>query len=210
MKNFLTALFGNKSQRDLKEINPVLKQCLAAYDKIQNLTTDELRAKTLEFRSRIKEAIKTEEEEKNSIKERLDTDFNISVEEKQKAYDHIESLEKKIYEKTQNVLRDILPEAFAVIKETAKRFNENKEVEVTANDFDRHLSTCRDAIRIDGDKAYYKNEWMAGGSLIHWDMVHYDVQLIGGIVLHEGKIAEMATGEGKTLVATLPIYLNAL
>lgn len=210
MKNFLTALFGNKSQRDLKEINPKLKLCLEAYDKIQNLSNDELRAKTIEFRSIIKETISSEEEEKQGIKQRLDTDFDISVEEKQKLYERIESLDKKIYEKTQNVLKEILPEAFAVVKETAKRFFDNEEVEVTATDFDRDLSATKDAIRIEGDKAYYKNEWMAGGSMIHWDMVHYDVQLIGGIVLHEGKIAEMATGEGKTLVATLPIYLNAL
>ncbi len=210
MKNFLTALFGNKSQRDLKEINPKLKLCLAAYDNIQHLSNDELRAKTIEFRNLIQSNVKEEEEEKQSIQNRLDTDFDMSIEEKQKLYEHIESLDKKIYEKTQSTLQEILPEAFAVVKETAKRFFENEEVEVTATDFDRYLSATKDAIRIEGDKAYYKNEWMAGGSMIHWDMVHYDVQLIGGIVLHEGKIAEMATGEGKTLVATLPIYLNAL
>lgn len=134
----------------------------------------------------------------------------MSIGDKQKRYSRIEDLDKKIYSKTQDMLKQILPEAFAVVKETAKRFTENPEVEVTASEYDRYLSTCRDAIRIEGDKAYYKNEWMAGGSMIKWDMIHYDVQLIGGIVLHEGKIAEMATGEGKTLVATLPIYLNAL
>ncbi|MDO5760114.1 MAG: preprotein translocase subunit SecA [Bacteroidota bacterium] len=210
MKNFLTALFGNKSQRDLKEINPKLKLCLATYDKVQHLSNDELRAKTSEFRSTIQSSIQTEEEEKQAIKQRLDSEFDMSIEEKQKLYEQIESLDKKIYEKTQKVLNEILPEAFAVVKETAKRFFDSEEVEVTATDFDRELSATKDAIRIQGDKAYYKNEWMAGGSMIHWDMVHYDVQLIGGIVLHEGKIAEMATGEGKTLVATLPIYLNAL
>ncbi|MCF0211028.1 MAG: preprotein translocase subunit SecA [Bacteroidales bacterium] len=210
MKNFLTSLFGNKSQRDLKEINPVLKQCLAAYDKIKDLSTDELRLKTIEFRTTIQEAIKAEETEKQSIRKELDENFEMSIADKQKRYERIEDLDKKIYAKTQDMLLQILPEAFAVVKETAKRFVENEEVEVVATDFDRELSTKRDAIRIAGDKAYYKNEWMAGGSMIKWDMIHYDVQLIGGIVLHEGKIAEMATGEGKTLVATLPIYLNAL
>lgn len=210
MKNFLASLFGNKSQRDLKEINPILKQCLAAYDDIKNLSTDELRAKTMEFRNSIQQAVREEEEEKRQIKEELDTNFEMSIGEKQKRYSRIEDLDKKIYSKTQDMLKQILPEAFAVVKETAKRFAENSEVEVTASEYDRYLSTCRDAIRIEGDKAYYKNEWMAGGSMIKWDMIHYDVQLIGGIVLHEGKIAEMATGEGKTLVATLPIYLNAL
>lgn len=187
-----------------------MQQCLAAYDKIQHLGNDELRAKTIEFRNIIKESVDKEEQEKAEIRERLDSDFSISIEEKQKLYENIEILDKKIYEKTQEVLGDLLPEAFAVVKETAKRFFDNEEVEVTATDYDRYLSTFKDAIRIDGEKAYYKNEWMAGGSMIKWDMVHYDVQLIGGIVLHEGKIAEMATGEGKTLVATLPIYLNAL
>ena len=139
MKNFLTALFGNKSQRDLKEINPKLKLCLAAYDNIQHLSNDELRAKTIEFRNLIQSNVKAEEEEKQSIQNRLDTDFDMLVEEKQKLYEHIESLDKKIYEKTQNTLQEILPEAFAVVKETAKRFFDNEEVEVTATDFDRHL-----------------------------------------------------------------------
>ena len=210
MKNFLASIFGNKSQRDIKEINPILKQCLAAYDNIKGLSNDELRNKTTEFRKAIKDAIMEQENEKNAIKTELDNSFDMSVAEKQKRYDRIEELDKKIYFKTQEILNKILPEAFAVVKETAKRFVENTEVEVLATEYDRYLSTCRDSIRIVGDKAYYKNEWMAGGSMIKWDMIHYDVQLIGGIVLHQGKIAEMATGEGKTLVATLPIYLNAL
>lgn len=210
MANFLSLLFGNKSQRDLKEVKPILNKCLQAYDTVKNLSNDELRAKTIEFKNLIYESVKAEEEEKAQIKEKLDTDLEISVNEKQKYYNRIEDLDKKIYATTQDILNKILPEAFAVVKETAKRFFDNAEVEVTATDFDRMLAAKRDAIRIDGDKAYYKNEWMAGGSMIHWDMVHYDVQLIGGTVLHQGKIAEMATGEGKTLVATLPIYLNAL
>lgn len=210
MANFLSLLFGNKSQRDLKDVRPILDKCLKAYDSIKNLSNDELRAKTIEFKQFIYESVKREEEEKNQIKYKLDTDFEISIDDKQKYYSRIEELDKKIYATTQDILNKILPEAFAVVKETAKRFFDNSEVEVTANDFDRMLATKKDAIRIDGDKAYYGNEWMAGGSMIHWDMIHYDVQLIGGAILHQGKIAEMATGEGKTLVATLPIYLNAL
>ncbi|MBP3253146.1 MAG: preprotein translocase subunit SecA [Bacteroidales bacterium] len=210
MANILSLLFGNKSQRDLKEVKPVLDKCLAAYDAVKNLSNDELRAKTVEFQNMIQQSVAKEESEKLQIKQKLDTDFEMPVNEKQKSYDRIEELDKKIYATTQDLLNKILPEAFAVVKETAKRFFDNTEVEVTATDFDRYLAANKDAIRIEGDKAYYKNEWMAGGSMIHWDMVHYDVQLIGGIVLHQGKIAEMATGEGKTLVATLPIYLNAL
>lgn len=210
MANILSLLFGNKSQRDLKEVKPILDKCLKAYDTIKNLDGDGLRQKTIEFKQLIQESVKDEEQEKSQIKEKLDTDLDISVNDKQKYYNRIEELDKKIYATTQDILNKILPEAFAVMKQTARLFFENGEVVVTATDFDRHLATTQDAIRIDGDKAYYKNEWMAGGSMIHWDMVHYDVQLIGGVVLHQGKIAEMATGEGKTLVATLPIYLNAL
>ena len=210
MANILSLLFGNKSQRDLKEVKPILDKCIAAYSTVQNLSNDELRAKTIEFKELIRSSVQNEEDEKSKIKQRFDTELDMSVNDKQKAYERIEELDKKIYSTTQSILGKILPEVFAVMKETAKRFRDNDEVEVTVTEFDRYLSTVKDAIRIEGDKAYYKNEWMAGGSMIHWDMVHYDVQLIGGIVLHQGKIAEMATGEGKTLVATLPIYLNAL
>lgn len=210
MANILSLLFGNKSQRDLKEIKPILDKCIAAYSTIENLSNDELRHKTIEFKELILSSTKQEEQEKAAIRQRLDNELDMPVSEKQKAYEKIEELDKKIYDTTQNILWKILPEAFAVMKQTAKLFRDNEEVEVTATDYDRYLSTVKDSIRIEGDKAYYKNEWMAGGSMIHWDMVHYDVQLIGGIVLHQGKIAEMATGEGKTLVATLPIYLNAL
>ncbi len=210
MANILSLLFGNKSQRDLKEVKPILDKCLKAYDTVKNLSNDELRQKTIEFKNLIRQSVEEEEQQKRQIKEKLDTDFDMSVDDKQRYYEKIEDLDKKIYATTQDILNKILPEAFAVVKETAKRFFDNEEVEVTATDFDRKLATTKDAIRIEGDKAYYKNSWMAGGSMIHWDMVHYDVQLIGGTILHQGKIAEMATGEGKTLVATLPIYLNAL
>src|SRR5574344_545152 len=210
MSNFLATLFGNKSQRDLREIKPILDKCLQAYEVVKTLSNDELRAKTIEFKTLIKESVKNEEAEKKEIREALDTNFDMSIDEKQKAYTKIEDLDKRIYDKTQDILNNILPEAFSVVKETAKRFFDNEQVVVTATDFDKKLATTRDNITISGDKAIYKNSWMAGGSMITWDMVHYDVQIIGGIVLHQGKISEMATGEGKTLVATLPVFLNAL
>ena len=210
MANFFTKLFGTKSQRDLKQLNPILDKCLAAYDEIEKLSNDELRAKTVDFKATIHSAIETEQKQVDELKSRIDSELDMAVEEKQRIYTQIEDLEKKIYDKTQNVLNDLLPEAFAVVKATAKRFAENEKVEVTANEHDKYLAASRDNVNIVGDKAYYDNSWIAGGTRITWNMVHYDVQLIGGTVLHQGKIAEMATGEGKTLVATLPIYLNAL
>ena len=210
MANFLSKLFGNKSQRDLKEVRPYLDAALAVYPEIQALSNDALRAKTVEFRERIAQTVSEEEQELATLKARIEEEYEMPVSEKEEIYKRIEVLEKDSYDKTQAVLNEILPEAFAVVKETARRFAENKEVEVTANDHDRDLSATRESVNIRGDKAYYSNSWMAGGNMITWDMVHYDVQLIGGIVLHNGKIAEMATGEGKTLVATLPVYLNAL
>lgn len=210
MANFIAKLFGNKSQRDLKELKPILESCLKAYKNITILTNDELRAKTQEFKDLIHSTVSIEEERVIQIREKLDTDFDMPVDGKQNLYTELETLETKIYDKTQEVLNEILPEAFSVIKETAKRFTENERVEVTANDYDKDLAASKDNVNIVGEKAYYDNVWMAGGNEIVWDMIHYDVQLIGGAVLHQGKIAEMATGEGKTLVATLPLYLNAL
>ncbi|MDD4528614.1 MAG: preprotein translocase subunit SecA [Bacteroidales bacterium] len=210
MANFLSSLFGNKSQRDLKELKPILESCLKAYPNISKLSNDELREKTQEFKNKISSTISQEEAVVNQIRERLDTEFDMPVPEKQSLYTELEDLEKKIYDKTQEVLNQILPEAFSVVKETAKRFTENKKIEVTANEYDRDLAARKDNVNIVGDKAFYDNTWMAGGNAVTWDMIHYDVQLIGGAVLHQGKIAEMATGEGKTLVATLPLYLNAL
>ena len=210
MANFLSKIFGTKADRDLKEVQPYLDACLKVYPQIHELTNDQLRAKTLEFKERIRKEIESEETELSQLRERIDTEYDMPVEEKQDIYKRIEHLEKTSYDKTQKVLDAILPEAFSVVKETARRFAENDVVEVTATEHDRDLSATRESVNIQGDKAYYNNHWMAGGNEIKWDMVHYDVQLIGGTVLHSGKIAEMATGEGKTLVATLPVYLNAL
>ena len=210
MANFLTRLFGNKSQRDLKAVKPFLDACLAVYPTIQALTNDQLRAKTQEFRDRIRTAVQAEETELATLRARIEAEYDMPVDEKESLYKRIDDLEKQSYDKTQKVLDDILPEAFAVVKDTARRFAQNETVEVTATDRDRDLAATHASITIEGDRAFYKNHWMAGGNEITWDMVHYDVQLIGGVVLHSGKIAEMATGEGKTLVATLPVYLNAL
>ncbi len=211
MANFFAKLFGSKSQRDLKEVNPYLEATLKIYPVIKELTNDQLRAKTIEFKERIKNEISGEEEELAALRKRIEDEYDMPVNEKEQLYKQIDELEKTSYEKTQKVLNDILPEAFAVVKDTARRFAENEEVVVTATEHDRDLSATRDNVNIDDEgMAHYKNTWMAGGNMIKWDMVHYDVQLIGGVVLHSGKIAEMATGEGKTLVATLPVYLNAL
>ncbi|MCK9163975.1 MAG: preprotein translocase subunit SecA, partial [Bacteroidales bacterium] len=196
MANFLASLFGNKSQRDLKELKPILESCLKAYDHITKLTNDELRGKTQEFKTKISLAVSHEEETVTKIRERLDTEFDMPVDEKQSLYTDLEILETKIYDKTQEVLNQILPEAFSVIKETAKRFAENAKVEVIANEYDKDLAARKDNVNIVGDKAFFDNTWMAGGNAVTWDMIHYDVQLIGGAVLHQGKIAEMATGEG--------------
>ena len=210
MANFLTKLFGNKSQRDLKVIKPFLDATLAVYPAIQALSNDALRAKTIEFKERIAKAVEQEETELARLHTRIEEEYDMPVDEKEGLYKRIDELEKQGYDKTQKVLDDILPEAFAVVKETARRFAQNETVEVTATDHDRDLAATHPSISIEGDKAVYQNHWMAGGNEITWDMVHYDVQIIGGVVLHSGKIAEMATGEGKTLVATLPVYLNAL
>ncbi len=208
--NFLSKIFGSKSQRDLKVVQPFLDAATKIYPTIKELSNDELRAKTIEFKERIRKEIESEESELQQLRNRIENEYDMPIEEKEGLYKRIEVLEKDSYEKTQKVLDSILPEAFAVIKDTARRFAENEEVEVTATEHDRDLSATRDSVSIRDDKAYYKNAWMAGGNMIKWDMVHYDVQIIGGAVLHSGKIAEMATGEGKTLVATLPVYLNAL
>ncbi|OQX72385.1 MAG: preprotein translocase subunit SecA [Bacteroidetes bacterium 4484_276] len=209
-KNIFKKIVGSKSLRDNKQLDPILKTTLEAYETIKSLSNDELRAKTLEFKKRINDYIADDENKIKEIKERISNDLEMNVDEKEKLYETIDKLEKSSYGKSQEILDQLLPEAFSVMKETAKRFKENETVEVTATQMDRDLAARYDNINIVDDKAYYDNKWMAGGTMIKWDMVHYDVQIVGGVVLHQGKIAEMATGEGKTLVATLPVYLNAL
>ena len=207
-------LFGTKAERDMKAIKPLLDKVLAAYEDIDKLSNDELRAKTEELKAFVASRIADDEKRIAEIKAQLDGD--LAIEEKEKLATESDKLVKKVDEDIETALSEILPQAFAIMKSTARRFAQNAEVEVTANDFDRKLAASHDFVEIrpgkDGepDKAVWFNSWTAGGNRITWDMVHYDVQLIGGIVLHQGKIAEMATGEGKTLVATLPVFLNAL
>ena len=201
-------IFGSKADRDLKQLQPILNKVLAAYADIDRLSDDELREKSASLRQIIRDRIAADENRMAEIKAELEKD--IPLDEKESLATESDKLVKKVDEEIEVVLNEILPEAFAVMKSTARRFKENSEIRVRATDFDRALSTSRDFVEIDGDYAVWHNHWMAGGNEITWDMVHYDVQLIGGIVLHQGKIAEMATGEGKTLVATLPVFLNAL
>ncbi len=210
MLSIFKKVFGDKSTKDLKDINPFVDKIKEAYVEIENLTNDELRAKTYEFKKRIADYISEEENEISNLKESMSSNPDMDIDEKEENYTSIDTLAKKSYEKTQEILNQLLPEAFSVVKETARRFVENEVIEVTANEFDGELAAIHDSVNIKGDKAHFNNSWMAGGNNIVWDMIHYDVQLIGGTVLHQGKIAEMATGEGKTLVATLPVYLNAL
>jgi preprotein translocase subunit SecA len=208
--SILSKLFGSKSDRDIKTINPFVQQIQAVYPSIEKLSNDELRGMTLQFKAQIAEAIRVQLSEIEELKASVGDDVQMDVDEKEKVWEQIDELEKQCDTITEKVLEEILPAAFAVVKETARRFKEYDKVEVTATDFDHELAARRDSISIVGTKAHWNNKWMAGGNLITWDMVHYDVQLIGGIVLHQGKISEMGTGEGKTLVATLPVYLNAL
>ena len=210
MFGFLKGLIGTKSDKDIKAITPYIAKIKEVYPAIQQLSNDALRAKTVEFRQRIADAIGEEQSEIERLKEEANNLDVEAVNDREKIWQSVDKIEKESYEKTQNMLREILPEAFAVVKETAKRFAENEWIEVSATEMDLELSRNNGDIIITGDKARYHNSWTAGGSRIQWNMIHYDVQLIGGVVLHEGKIAEMATGEGKTLVATLPVYLNAL
>ena len=201
-------VFGTKAERDLKQLRPMLDKVLAAYETIDKLDNDQLRAKCDELKAKIQEAIAADEKRIAEIKLEIETD--IPLDKKEKLATESDKLVKKVDETIETVLNEILPEAFAIMKSTARRFKENDVIRVKATQFDRDLSATKEFVSIEGDYAVWQNHWMAGGNEITWDMVHYDVQLIGGIVLHQGKIAEMATGEGKTLVATLPVFLNAL
>jgi preprotein translocase subunit SecA len=207
INNLLGKIFGNKSEQDIKEVSPVIEKIKVEYNRIVQLSNDSLREESDKIKKIIDDRIKPEEDEITQLKlEGEEADIQAS----EKIYEKIDKLEEKIVAKLEEVLEEVLPIAFALVKETARRFVENENVEVTARDYDRDLAATRNSIIINGEKAIWKNRWLAGGTEIVWNMVHYDVQLIGGIVLHRGNIAEMATGEGKTLVATLPVFLNAL
>jgi preprotein translocase subunit SecA len=206
--NSVIKLFvGDKQQKDLKILEPVIADVNKFEAAFSKLSHDELRAKTIEFKARIKTATKEFDDKIFALEEEA---VKADLDRKEDIYAEIDTLKDEMYTVSEEALFQIMPEAFAVVKETAKRFVENKEIEVTATSFDRELSGERDHIVLDGDKALWANSWDAAGKPILWDMVHYDVQLIGGSVLHQGKVAEMMTGEGKTLVSTLPVYLNAL
>ena len=206
---FLKSLFGDKSSRDMKLIQPLVEEVKKAYPEIQALSNDELRAKTKEIQKYVQDSAR---EQKEKIAELKATIEDTPIDERETIFNQIDKLEKEALDIYEKALNDVMPVAFSIVKDTARRFAENEETIVTATDFDRELAAdpAKDFITIDGDKAIYHNHWTAGGNDLKWEMIHYDVQLFGGEVLHQGKIAEMATGEGKTLVATLPVFLNAL
>jgi preprotein translocase subunit SecA len=208
MFNFIKNLFGNKHEKDVKGYSVLVDKTNAFYAEYQSISNDQLRNKTLEFRARIKDSLKDIDADIIAMTEKanFEADFNV----KENLYNEIDAIKKERNKYLEKALLQILPEAFAVVKETARRFKDNTTISVTATEHDRNLAAFKDYVMIDGDKAIWKNSWKAAGADITWNMLHYDVQLIGGMVLHEGKIAEMATGEGKTLVATLPAYLNGL
>ena len=207
--SLIKLIFGSKADKDRKQIEPYLEKIKAVYPAIEALSNDELRARSEALKKQIADFIAADEARIVELKAKLEL-AETSLEEKEKVSKEIDETTKRIDEKIEEKLDEILPEAFAIMKDTARRFAQNETVVVTANDFDRDLAAVKDFVTIEGDKAVYANHWMAGGNDLKWDMIHYDVQLFGGVVLHKGKIAEMATGEGKTLVATLPVFLNAL
>ena len=205
----LKSLFGDKSSRDMKLIKPLVEKVKAAYPEIQKLTNDELRAKTKEIQAYIQDSAKEQKAQIEELKSKIE---DTPIDEREEIFAKIDKLDKEVLDIYEKALDEVMPVAFSIVKDTARRFAENEETVVTATDFDRELAANpkNDFITIDGDKAIYHNHWTAGGNDLKWEMVHYDVQIFGGTVLHQGKIAEMATGEGKTLVATLPVFLNAL
>ena len=207
INNILKKLFGNKSTRDMKEIQPHVEKIKQVFESIDALDNDALRAKTQELRDQVQHSVDDLRAEISREKEKVET---LPLEDRESVFNHIDKLEKEVLDRLETELDKVMYEAFAIMKSTARRFAQNSEVVVTATDFDRTLAATHDFVTIEDDKAIYHNHWVAGGNGMQWNMIHYDVQLFGGVVLHKGKIAEMATGEGKTLVATLPVFLNAL
>lgn len=208
--SLLKMFFGSKADKDRKAIQPIVDKILAVYPEIERLTDDELRARVTEFRELIRQRLKEDEDRIVELKAKLE-EADVEIDEKERIATEIDRLKKHVNETVETVLNEILPEVFAIVKDTARRFAQNETITVTATDADRELAAeGKDFVTIDGDKAVYRNHWTAGGNEITWDMIHYDVQLFGGVALHRGNVAEMATGEGKTLVATLPVFLNAL
>ena len=210
MLKFIAKILGSKSQKDIKNMMPLVEQTKAEGEKLISLSNDELRAKTKDIQAHIDQKLKHIDDNLASLHQRIADHPDLDLNEKESVFADIDRIEKERNEELETVLMEVLPQAFAIVKETARRFKENEVLEVTALDYDRAMAATHENVKIEGEKALWQNQWMAAGNLIKWDMVHYDVQIIGGIVLHQGKIAEMATGEGKTLVATFPTFLNAL
>ena len=207
LNSFLKSLFGDKSTRDMKLIQPIVEKIKAGYPEIKALNNDALRARTKEIQKYVQDSASEQKKQIAELKSKIE---ETPIDEREELFNQIDKLEKEALDNYEKALDEVMPVAFNIVKDTARRFTENEEIIVTANDFDRELAATKDFVRIEGDKAIYSNHWVAGGNDTKWEMVHYDVQLFGGVVLHQGKIAEMATGEGKTLVATLPVFLNAL
>ena len=207
INKILQSLFGNKSTRDMKLIQPLVEKVKATYEEFKPLSNDELRERTRQIQAQVQDAAKEQKEKIAELKAKIE---ETPIDERESLFSQIDKLEKEVLDIYEDALNEVMPVAFSIMKDTARRFTENEEIEVTATEFDRELAATKDFVRIEGDKAIYSNHWMAGGNDTKWDMIHYDVQIFGGIALHQGKIAEMATGEGKTLVATLPVFLNAL
>ena len=210
MLKLIAKLFGTKSEKDIKRIMPLVEQTKQEGERVKSLSNDELRAETKKIQEQINQELKNIDDQLAGLHQKIADNPELDINEKESVFGQIDKLEEDRNKELEKVLLKVLPNAFAIVRETAKRFKENEYLEVTAQDFDRVISGVRENVKIDGDKALWYNKWMAAGNMITWDMVHYEVQIIGGIVLHEGKIAEMATGEGKTLVATFPAFLNAL
>jgi preprotein translocase subunit SecA len=214
MLNALTGLIkkfvGDKNERDIKEIMPLVEETKAELAKLENVSNDELRAMSAAIKVEIAAYLKADEDSIVVLQKEVDDAPKMDIEQKEAIFEQIDEINKQIDEKLEEVLLIVLPRAFAIMKETARRFTQNETLIVTPSQMDRDLATAKDFVSIEGDKAVWKNNWSAAGSNIVWDMIHYDVQLIGGIALHKGRVAEMQTGEGKTLVSTLPVFLNAL
>lgn len=208
INNILKVFVGDKSQKDVKSLRPIVDKINQLQQSYESLTHDELRGKTIEFKQKIKDARAPQDEKIASYRTELEAIADIDA--REEIYSAIDNLEKEAYNATEKVLNDILPEAFAVVKETARRFTSNSEITVTATEKDKEFAQQKSYVSVEGEQATWLNRWEVAGKELSWSMIHYDVQMIGGIVLHQGKVAEMQTGEGKTLVSTLPLYLNAL
>ena len=210
LNKILQTFIGNKSDRDIQSVQPILAKMKEFEAQLTQESADGLRAVSKRLKQTIQDAIQPFEDKITSLQNTLENDESISFAQREEMYDSIDNLKRDIDTTIEQTLKEILPETFALVKETSRRFAQNETIEVIAQDFDRNLAAVKESVKISNDKAIWSNSWIAGGNKVTWDMVHYDVQLIGGTILHDGKIAEMGTGEGKTLVATLPVFLNAL